>query len=246
MPVQDGLRGGVSQPQDRGVVRRTTFGRQIESRLKRIIDIAVSAVGLVALAPLMGVVALGVWAAMGRPILFRQVRPGLHARPFTLIKFRTMVGSPVPPDVASEAQRVTRLGAFLRRTSIDELPELWNILKGDMSLVGPRPLLTDYLDRYTAEQARRHDVRPGLTGLAQISGRHLLTWQTRFVLDVWYVDNWSLLLDLKILIATARHVVSGKGVEPVASLSYIFTGTEGGDEEGTWQRPERSSGGDRT
>jgi lipopolysaccharide/colanic/teichoic acid biosynthesis glycosyltransferase len=205
----------------------------MESRLKRFIDIAVAAVGLVALAPVMGFVALGVWAEMGRPVLFRQVRPGLHARPFTLVKFRTMVASAGRQDVALDAQRVTRLGALLRRTSIDELPELWNILKGEMSLVGPRPLLTEYLDRYTAEQARRHEVRPGLTGLAQISGRHLLTWQTRFVLDVWYVDNWTLLLDLKILLATVRHVVTGKGVEPVASLSYIFTGTEGGDEEGT-------------
>jgi lipopolysaccharide/colanic/teichoic acid biosynthesis glycosyltransferase len=205
----------------------------LESRLKRSIDIAVAAVGLVALAPVMGVVAIGVWADMGRPVLFRQVRPGLDARPFTLVKFRTMMVSEGRQDVALDVQRVTRLGALLRRTSIDELPELWNILKGEMSLVGPRPLLTEYLDRYTPEQARRHEVRPGLTGLAQISGRHLLTWQTRFVLDVWYVDNWTLLLDLKILLATARHVVTGKGVEPVASLGYIFTGTEGGDEEST-------------
>jgi sugar transferase EpsL len=211
-------------------VRRTTFGRHVEYGLKRLFDIAVSAFGLVVLAPLIGVVALGVRATMGRPVFFRQVRPGLHARPFTLVKFRTMVTSDSSQDRSSDAARVTRLGAFLRRTSIDELPELWNILKGEMSLVGPRPLLLEYLDRYTTEQARRHDVRPGLTGLAQVSGRHLLTWRARFALDVWYVDNWSLLLDLKIVLVTVKQVVSGKGVEPAASLSYIFTGAEGDDD----------------
>ena len=211
-------------------MRRTGFGRHVENRLKRLIDIAAAAIGLVVLAPLMGVVGLGVRATMGRPVFFRQVRPGLQARPFTLIKFRTMVAIDGPQDPASDAARVTRLGAFLRRTSIDELPELWNILKGEMSLVGPRPLLTEYLDRYTAEQARRHDVRPGLTGLAQVSGRHLLTWRDRFALDVWYVDNWTLLLDLKILLATVKQVAGGKGVAPAASLSYTFTGSEGDDD----------------
>ena len=230
MPVQIRLCGGFSQPQDRGVVRRTTLGHRVESRLKRLMDVALAALGLVALAPLLVVVALAVWATMGRPILFRQVRPGLHARPFTVVKFRSMVGPDDQRDVASDVQRVTRLGAFLRRTSIDELPELWNIVKGEMSLVGPRPLLTEYLDRYTPEQARRHDVRPGLTGLAQVSGRHLLTWHERFVLDVWYVDNWTLLLDLKILLATVKYVVRGKGVAPATSLSYLFTGSADDDD----------------
>jgi sugar transferase EpsL len=211
-------------------VKRTDLGRHLEIRLKRLIDIAVAALGLVVLAPLMGVVALGVRATMGRPVFFRQVRPGLHARPFTLVKFRTMVATDSPQDLASDTARVTWLGAFLRRTSIDELPELWNILKGEMSLVGPRPLLTEYLDRYTAEQARRHDVRPGLTGLAQVSGRHLLTWRARFALDVWYVDNWTLRLDLKVLLATVKQVARGKGVAPAASLRYMFTGSEGDDD----------------
>jgi lipopolysaccharide/colanic/teichoic acid biosynthesis glycosyltransferase len=199
----------------------------VEFGVKRLMDIVIAAAGLVALAPLMGAVALVVRATMGRPVLFRQVRPGLNARPFTLVKFRTMVGPQGHHDVTSDAQRVTRLGAFLRRTSIDELPELWNILKGEMSLVGPRPLLTEYLDRYTAEQARRHEVRPGLTGLAQVSGRHVLTWQTRFVLDVWYVDNWTLMLDLKILLVTIQQVVRGRDVVPATSLNYIFTGSTG-------------------
>ena len=211
-------------------MKRTDFRRHVEYRLKRVLDIAVAAIGLVVLAPLICVVALGVLATMGRPVLFRQVRPGLHARPFTLVKFRTMVTTDRVQDASSDAARVTRIGAFLRRTSIDELPELWNILKGEMSLVGPRPLLTEYLDRYTAEQARRHDVRPGLTGLAQVSGRHLLTWRARFALDVWYVDNWTLLLDLRILLATVKQVARGKGVAPVASLSYMFTGSEGDDD----------------
>jgi sugar transferase EpsL len=211
-------------------VKRTNSGRHAEYRLKRLFDIAVSAIGLVVLAPLMGVVALGVRATMGRPVFFRQVRPGLHARPFTLVKFRTMVTTDSPQDRSSDAARVTRLGAFLRKTSIDELPELWNILKGEMSFVGPRPLLMEYLDRYTTEQARRHDVRPGLTGLAQVSGRHLLTWRARFALDIWYVDNWSLLLDLKILLATVKQVARGQGVAPAASLSYMFMGSEGDDD----------------
>lgn len=211
-------------------MRRTNVGRHVEYGLKRLFDIAISATGLVVFAPLIGVVALGVRATMGRPVFFRQVRPGLHARPFTLVKFRTMDMTESPQDRSSEVARVTRIGAFLRRTSIDELPELWNILKGDMSLVGPRPLLMEYLGRYTAEQARRHDVRPGLTGLAQVSGRHLLTWRARFALDVWYVDNWSLRLDLRILLVTVKQVVRGKGVEPIASLSYVFTGSEGDDD----------------
>jgi lipopolysaccharide/colanic/teichoic acid biosynthesis glycosyltransferase len=191
---------------------------------KRAMDIALSASGLVILAPVMIGVALAVRIAMGRPVLYRQWRPGYHARPFQIVKFRTMGGELdsdgqiVPPD-----QRITPLGHLLRRSSLDEMPELWNILKGEMSLVGPRPLLMEYLPHYTAEQARRHDVRPGLTGLAQISGRQLLEFDDRFNLDVWYVDNWSLPLDIKILLKTAQKVVRGEGVPPITHV-YTYLG----------------------
>jgi lipopolysaccharide/colanic/teichoic acid biosynthesis glycosyltransferase len=150
---------------------------------------------------------------MGSPVFFRQTRPGLGGGPFTLIKFRTMRDSygagaqPLPDE-----SRITRLGAFLRRTSLDELPELWNVLKGDMSLIGPRPLLVEYLDRYTREQARRHEVKPGITGLAQVSGRNALSWEERLALDVWYVDNWTMWLDLKILTKTVAQVLTRRGI----------------------------------
>jgi lipopolysaccharide/colanic/teichoic acid biosynthesis glycosyltransferase len=175
------------------------------------------------LLPVMAVVALGILATMGRPILFRQMRPGFRGEPFELIKFRSMGpesdkdGRPVPAK-----ERLSRLGAFLRRTSIDELPELWNIVKGEMSLVGPRPLLMDYLPHYSAEQARRHDVKPGLTGLAQVNGRQTLDWEGRFALDVWYVDNWTLGLDLRILGSTIVEVIRGRGVPPPTDGQYNF------------------------
>jgi lipopolysaccharide/colanic/teichoic acid biosynthesis glycosyltransferase len=150
---------------------------------------------------------------MGRPVLFRQVRPGLNGRPFVIRKFRTMT---VAPDGArspeTDAGRLTPLGGLLRRTSLDELPELFNVLSGEMSLVGPRPLLTEYLDRYSPEQARRHVVKPGLTGWAQINGRNAVTWEDKLGMDVWYVDHWSLRLDLRILLATVGRVLSGGGV----------------------------------
>jgi lipopolysaccharide/colanic/teichoic acid biosynthesis glycosyltransferase len=150
---------------------------------------------------------------MGFPVLFYQTRPGLNEKPFTMLKFRTMrdafdsEGRPLP-----DAERLTPLGRFLRATSLDELPELWNVLKGDMSLVGPRPLLPQYLDRYTAFERRRHEVKPGLTGWAQIGGRNSLTWHDKFKLDVWYVDNWSLSLDLKILLRTVSTVLRRDGI----------------------------------
>lgn len=179
--------------------------------MKRLLDIVVAALGLVLLSPVIIIVALTVLIAMGRPVIFRQTRPGLHGRPFDMLKFRTMRAD-TGGGVASDGQRLTRTGAFLRRTSLDELPELWNILKGDMSLVGPRPLLMQYLDRYTPEQARRHDVRPGLTGWAQVNGRNALSWEEKFALDCWYVDNRSFALDVRILAMTAWQVVRPRGI----------------------------------
>ncbi len=177
---------------------------------KRALDASVAAVGLVATAPLQAVVALAVLAKHGRPVLFRQPRPGKDGRVFELVKFRTML----LPDAqrVSDADRLTSLGALLRATSLDELPTLWNVLKGDMSLVGPRPLLVQYLERYSPEQARRHEVRPGITGLAQVRGRNNLDWDEKFALDVEYVDNRSLGLDLRILWETVAVVLLRRGI----------------------------------
>lgn len=175
--------------------------------LKRAIDIVGSSLGLlVALVP-MAVLALLIRRDIGRPVLFLQVRPGRQAEPFTLIKFRTMREGP-----GSDAERLTPLGRFIRSLSLDELPELWNALRGDMSLVGPRPLLTSYLPRYTPHQARRHEVRPGLTGMAQVQGRNTLSWEHRFELDVHYVDTWSIRLDLAIIARTVWLVVKRDGI----------------------------------
>jgi lipopolysaccharide/colanic/teichoic acid biosynthesis glycosyltransferase len=182
-------------------------------RLKRIFDCVAAAFGLVVLSPVLVVIGLAVWARLGRPILFRQVRPGYLGRPFVIYKFRTMVkaldknGDPLP-----DHSRITPLGNFLRRTSLDELPELWNVLKGEMSLVGPRPLLTEYLRLYTSIQSRRHEVRPGVTGWAQIHGRNATTWEKRLALDVWYVDNRTLLLDLSIILRTLLKVLLREGI----------------------------------
>ena len=185
-------------------------------------DVAASLVGLIVTSPLIAIVAVAVRLSMGSPVLFRQVRPGLHARPFEVLKFRTMTDRRSPSgDLLPQRDRLTRLGHFLRRTSLDELPQLWTILKGDMSLVGPRPLLMEYLPRYTVEQARRHEVTPGLTGWAQVHGRQLLDFDERFELDVWYVDHWSLGLDFRILALTARMVATGAGVPPA---DYAYPG----------------------
>lgn len=177
---------------------------------KRALDASVAAVGLVATAPLQAVVALAVLAKHGRPVLFRQPRPGKDGRVFELVKYRTML----LPDAqrVSDADRLTPLGRFLRSTSLDELPTLWNVLKGDMSLVGPRPLLVQYLDRYSPEQARRHEVRPGITGLAQVRGRNGLDWDEKLALDVEYVDHRSLALDLRILWETVVVVLLRRGI----------------------------------
>jgi len=189
--------------------------------MKRLFDIIVSATLIVLCCPILLFVSVMNVLFQGRPILFAQPRPGKNEKIFTLFKFRTMnIGS------GSDAQRLTPWGKFLRKTTLDELPQLWNILKGEMSLVGPRPLLVEYLPLYSPEQARRHTVRPGLTGWAQVKGRNALTWEEKFKLDVWYVDNQSFLLDLKILYFTALTVLSRKGVNQQGSATMEkFTGS---------------------
>ncbi|MDO5503470.1 MAG: sugar transferase [Actinomycetia bacterium] len=193
--------------------------------LKRGMDIALSGVGLLVSAPVQAVTAAVVWKAHGRPVLFRQVRPGMHGEPFELVKFRTMLAP--TPERQSDAERLTRVGQILRSTSLDELPTLWNVLKGDMSLVGPRPLLMKYLPLYTARQARRHEVRPGVTGLAQARGRNAISWEEKFELDVQYVEQRSLRLDLQILRETVRAVVKRDGVSQDGHVTMTeFTGIE--------------------
>lgn len=197
--------------------------------IKRCADIGVAAVALLVAAPLLLLVALAVRVNLGSPVLFRQRRPGLNGRPFTMVKFRTMRdangrdGRPLP-----DTQRLTPFGKLLRSTSLDELPELWNVLHGEMSLVGPRPLLMEYLDRYTPEQARRHEVRPGVTGWAQVHGRNALSWEERFRLDVWYVEHRSLRLDLQILIRTFSMVLCRTGVTANGEATMsVFEGKPG-------------------
>ena len=180
---------------------------------KRLSDLALTLLAIILLSPMMLVVVVLVIICLGRPILFRQVRPGLHGRPFLLYKFRTMrdlrdeKGNLLPDE-----KRLTSIGRFLRTTSLDELPELFNVLKGEMSLVGPRPLLMEYLDRYTSRQARRQEVKPGITGWAQVNGRNALQWEDKFELDVWYVDHWNLWLDFKILLVTLVKVLKREGI----------------------------------
>ena len=189
------------------------MSKRVQAYLKRVFDIVVSAVALTVLAPVMGLIALAVWRTMGRPVLFRQARPGLHGKPFVMYKFRTMRDlRDAEGNLLPDEARLTPFGRWLRTTSLDELPELVNVLRGEMSLVGPRPLLMEYLERYTPEQARRHEVKPGITGWAQIHGRNNLSWDERFKLDVWYVDNWSLWLDLKILWRTLWMVLRREGI----------------------------------
>lgn len=194
---------------------------------KRGLDIVGSAVGLVVCAPVMAGTAVAVLAGLGRPVLFRQERPGKHGEVFELVKFRTMR---VPDaDHQSDEERLTRLGAFLRSTSLDELPTLWNVFKGEMSLVGPRPLLVEYLERYTPEQARRHEVRPGVTGLAQVAGRNAISWDEKLALDVKYVDSHTLLLDLKILLRTVASVLQRDGISAEGqATTTVFAGSAAG------------------
>jgi sugar transferase EpsL len=187
--------------------------RRQPSLFKRGLDVCASAIGLCLLSPLLVVLSIAVAIGMGRPVLFRQARPGRHGEVFHLLKFRTMrTPKPGEEDPRFDGDRITRLGAFLRRTSLDELPTLLNVLKGDMSLVGPRPLLTRYLARYSDEQARRHHVRPGITGWAQINGRNAISWPEKFKLDVWYVDHQTFWLDLRILLRTVKKVFVREGI----------------------------------
>ena len=180
---------------------------------KRILDIILAGSGLIILSPLIAFLALVIRITMGSPVIFRQKRPGLHGKPFTLYKFRTMTNArDEQGNLLPDEQRLTRLGRFLRKTSLDELPELWNVLKGDMSLVGPRPLLMKYLPFFTEKEKKRFEIRPGITGLAQIKGRNYLNWDKRLALDVYYVDNLSLFLDIKIILATLTQVIKREGV----------------------------------
>ena len=197
--------------------------------MKWALDIVVAALALVLLSPLLLLVGLLVLRDVGRPVLFRQLRPGKNGKPFELVKFRTMRNdSAIGTGVDSDALRLTRTGRTLRALSLDELPELWNVLKGEMSLVGPRPLLMQYLDRYTPEQARRHEVRPGLTGWAQVNGRNALTWEEKFALDTWYVDNRSFLLDLKILFLTVWRLIRPSGISAEGNATMEeFMGSDG-------------------
>jgi lipopolysaccharide/colanic/teichoic acid biosynthesis glycosyltransferase len=193
---------------------------------KRILDLLLTVPGFILISPVLAAIALAVRIALGSPVLFRQRRPGFMAQPFTLYKFRTMTdetdsdGNPLP-----DAARLTSLGRFLRSFSLDELPELFNVLKGEMSLVGPRPLLMRYLERYSAEQARRHEVLPGITGWTQVNGRNANTWEQKFEYDVWYVDHWSLRLDVKILLITLWKVLTREGIsQPGQATAEEFKG----------------------
>ena len=196
--------------------------------LKRLLDIIIASTALIILSPLYVFVAYKVKKNLGSPVLFRQVRPGLHGKPFEMIKFRTMKdavdvdGNPLP-----DSERLTPFGKMLRATSLDEMPELWNVIKGDMSVVGPRPLLTEYLPLYTAEQAKRHHVRPGMTGHAQVNGRNAIGWEEKFKLDTWYVDNQSTLLDFKIMFKTVHKVLAKDDISAEGEATMTkFTGSK--------------------
>jgi len=196
--------------------------------IKRLFDIVASTIGLLLLAPVIAAVAFQIRRKLGSPVLFRQVRPGKDGKPFEMIKFRTMRDA-VDKDgnLLPDSERMTPFGSFLRSASLDELPELWNVLKGDMSLVGPRPLLMEYLPLYSKEQYRRHDVRPGITGWAQVNGRNAISWEEKFELDVWYVDNRSLWLDLKIIYLTVKKVLVRDGISAEGEVTMSkFTGSD--------------------
>lgn len=196
--------------------------------MKRLFDIVIAGAALIVLAVPLLVLTWLVRRRLGEPALFRQARPGLNARPFTMLKFRTMTDARgADGQLLPDAQRLTPFGRFLRSTSLDELPELWNVLRGDMSLVGPRPLLMEYLPLYTPQQARRHDVRPGVTGWAQVNGRNALSWEEKFELDVWYVDHHTVWLDLRILWLTLRKVLVREGISAAGEATMSkFTGSE--------------------
>jgi sugar transferase EpsL len=214
---------------------RSCWHREVYWRFgKRLFDLTLTVPALLLLSPVMAVVAMLVRFKLGAPVLFRHQRPGIGGRPFILLKFRTMTDAhDANGELLPDEQRITRFGQELRRTSLDELPELINVLRGEMSLVGPRPLLMSYLNRYTREQMRRHDVLPGITGLAQVSGRNNLSWEKKFALDVWYVDHCSLWLDIKVLALTIRAVLGGEGVSAPGFLSApVFQGAAAHDSDG--------------
>lgn len=195
--------------------------------LKRLLDIVIASSALVLLSPVYALVAYKVKKNLGSPVLFRQVRPGLHGKPFEMVKFRTMKdaldaqGNPLP-----DSERLTSFGKMLRATSLDEMPELWNVIKGDMSIVGPRPLLMEYLPLYNREQAKRHHVRPGITGHAQVNGRNAISWEKKFELDTWYVENQSLWLDFKIMLKTVKKVIAKDDISAEGEATMTkFTGT---------------------
>ena len=195
--------------------------------MRRIFNVVASVVALTVFLPIMIMVAAAILITMGRPVIFRQIRPGLHAQPFEMLKFRTMTNaSDSAGNPLFDGARVTKLGSFLRRTSLDELPELWNVVKGDMNLVGPRPLLMDYLLLYSSRQHRRHEVRPGVTGWAQINGRNAIGWDEKFELDIWYVDNHNFSLDILILWRTIRKVILREGISQAGEVTMSkFTGS---------------------
>lgn len=200
----------------------------VQSFAKRAFDIFTALLLLLVSLPLSLLAVVGIWLSMGGPVLFPQKRPGLFCKAFTLMKFRTMAGASVPGREAIDDRiRLTSFGKFLRRTSIDEIPQLINVLRGDMSMIGPRPLLTDYLSLYSDAQRCRHNVRPGITGWAQVKGRNALSWEEKFRLDIWYVDNWSLMLDVKILLLTVRQVILGTGINSDSQVTMVrFTGNK--------------------
>lgn len=202
--------------------------------IKSAVDGSIAALGLLITAPALAAVALAIRVEGHGNVFFVQERPGLNGRPFRLIKFRTMRNAPGPDGKPlPDAERLTALGRFLRRTSLDELPQLWNVLRGELSLVGPRPLLMEYLARYSPEQARRHLVKPGITGWAQINGRNAISWEEKFALDTWYVDHWSLRLDVQILCQTIGRVFSGHGVSsPGKATMDVFQGSTRGAPHG--------------
>lgn len=200
--------------------------------LKRLLDIFIASIALILLSPLYAFVAYKVKKNLGSPVLFRQVRPGLHGKPFEMIKFRTMKdavdeqGNPLP-----DSERLTPFGQMLRSTSLDEMPELWNVIKGDMSIVGPRPLLMEYLPLYSPEQAKRHNVRPGMTGHAQVNGRNAIDWEEKFKLDTWYVENQSIWLDFKIMFKTVHKVLAKDDINAEGEATMTrFTGSQHKDE----------------
>jgi lipopolysaccharide/colanic/teichoic acid biosynthesis glycosyltransferase len=196
--------------------------------MTRLFDILLASVSFIVLALPLLLLAILIRFQLGTPIFFKQIRPGLHAKPFEMIKFRTMIDAySANGALLPDSERLTSFGSFLRSSSLDELPELWNVLKGDMSLVGPRPLLMEYLPLYSSPQARRHEVRPGITGWAQVNGRNTLSWDEKFALDVWYVDNRSFWLDLKILLMTVKKVLLREGISGGGEVTMSkFTGSK--------------------